>query len=250
MTNPTEKRDVISDEEVVAMLKRADKLSGPYQQLRAKALVSLLKLFGKRRIENATLHLHDLEEKDGFLYITFETVKKRKLGLYQYLKIQRKKDTNSLNKLHSEIEKDWKEWRETETGQKTFKNKRTKRVQDTNPFAQHITAYRKFLTETHPANDFLFPSARCFFGQTFIFNFQAHLSGRQLLNIVKQLDPSVWCHLFRETKGAEIARKGGMKIEAVYSVMLTLDLEKEQTAWNYVKRYGIQTVETEEGNIE
>lgn len=245
MTNAAVQRDILADSEVLQMVDKANEIQDEYQRLRAKAIVGLLKKFGKRRIEIATLNIKDLEVKDGFLYVTFETVKKRKLGLYQYIKLLRKQNPSALNQNHSELEENWKQWRETETGQKTFKNRRTKRVEESDIYAQHIIVYWNYMKKRFQDSKFLFPSGRCLFGIDYVFDQKNHLSGRQLLNVVKSLDKTVWCHLFRETKGAEVARKEGMKLEAVYSVMLTLDLEKEQTAWNYVRRYAVQTIDSE-----
>lgn len=52
-------------------------------------------------------------------------------------------------------------------------------------------------------------------------------------------------HLFRETKGAEIAKTEGNRLMAVYEVRDTLDLETEETAYRYVRRYAVQEMKTE-----
>ena len=72
-----------------------------------------------------------------------------------------------------------------------------------------------------------------------------HLSGRQLLRLIKPLAPTMWLHLLREGKGAEISRDKGMNITAVTEVKNMLDLENEETAWRYVRRYAIQEAKTE-----
>ena len=56
MTNPSRKykhRDIIGDDEIDVMLKKSEELPSVYFQLRAKALVSFAKKFGKRRSEIA-----------------------------------------------------------------------------------------------------------------------------------------------------------------------------------------------------
>ena len=63
-----------------------------------------------------------------------------------------------------------------------------------------------------------------------------HLQGQSLLLIVKSLDPTLWIHLFRELKGGTIAKAHGRTIESVYAVKDALDLEREDTAWRYIKR--------------
>jgi hypothetical protein len=72
-----------------------------------------------------------------------------------------------------------------------------------------------------------------------------HLSGRQLLRLIKPLNPEAWLHLFRETKGAEIAKDKGRTLDAVYAVRETLDLENEETAYRYVRRYAVQEMKAE-----
>ncbi len=61
------------------------------------------------------------------------------------------------------------------------------------------------------------------------------LSGRQILNILKELDTSVWCHLFRKQKGSEIAQKYGRTLESVFMVKDTLDLSRVETAMHYIE---------------
>jgi len=56
------------------------------------------------------------------------------------------------------------------------------------------------------------------------------------LLIVKSLNSNLWMHLFRELKGGDIAKKYGRTIESVYAVKDALDLEREDTAWHYIKR--------------
>jgi len=51
--------------------------------------------------------------------------------------------------------------------------------------------------------------------------------------------------LLRETKGAEIAKAEGRTLKAVYEVRETLDLENEQTALRYVRRYAVQEMNAE-----
>jgi len=51
--------------------------------------------------------------------------------------------------------------------------------------------------------------------------------------------------LFRETKGAEICKDQEMSLQTITLVKDALDLEKEETAYRYVKRYGTQTMKPE-----
>ena len=83
------------------------------------------------------------------------------------------------------------------------------------------------------------------FGESYKIIGDKHLSGSHLLELVKQLDPTVWLHLFRETKGSEIAKRLGHTLTAIYAVKDVLDLEKESTAYRYVRRYAVQEMEPE-----
>jgi hypothetical protein len=81
--------------------------------------------------------------------------------------------------------------------------------------------------------------------QNYIVDYDKHLSGRQLLRLTKPLNETLWLHLLRETKGAEISRDLGMNITAVTEVKNMLDLEREETVWNYVRRYAVQEAKAE-----
>lgn len=213
MTNAkTQRKDVLSQKEIKGMLRKADQLKPDYCRLRAKALVSLFKT-GKRRAEVGGLEQTDLRVEADFLYITFTTVKKRK--------------------------------------KKVLATRRTKRFPLTSQFAQYIMEYLDYMKQHHPKCKFLFPSVRSIFGQALFFYPDKPLSGRQILRIIKQLNPKAWCHLFRETRGAEVVRAdekrlGEASLMTVYRVKRALDLEREATAWNYISRYATETLEAEE----
>jgi len=206
------RKGVISSEEMKDMLAKADKLDLEFFRLRAKALIGLFRT-GKRRAEVSTLEISDLIIEGGFLSITFTTVKKRKT--------------------------------------KVLAVRRTKRFSLKNRYAQYIMEYWEFMQKQHPECKYLFPSTRSFFGEGLIFYKERHLSGRQILRIIKQLNPRAWCHLFRETRGAEVVRAdekrlGEASLMTVYRVQRALDLEREATAWNYINRYATETIEPEE----
>jgi integrase len=243
-TKELRNRGILTDSEIEEMLCEADKIEKDYFRLRVKALIAIAKKFGKRRAEIASLERIDLKVENGKLYVTFTLRKKHKKGLFQYLKVLRRTNPEALNKSLLQIELDWKDWTKTKTGYKVKEEKRTKSVDITDKYAQIILEYLEFLEREYPDAKFLFPSGKAFFGD-YIVAEDSHLSGRQLLNLVKPLNPTAWLHLFRETKGAEIAREMGMNISAVAEVRNTLDLEREETAWNYVRRYAVQELKAE-----
>jgi integrase len=206
------RKDVISQKEVDQMLKKADQLTPEYFRLRAKALLSLFKP-GKRRGEVASLAMDDIEAQENFLYVTYTVEKKRK------------KDIMSL--------------------------RRRKRFHVKSRHAQYIMAYWDWMKQYHPKSKWLFPSGHNVFGVAYVFDFSHHLHGRQLLRIIQSLNPKAWCHLFRETRGAEIVKKdedvrGEASIETVYRVRRGLDLESEASAWRYIRRYATETIEDED----
>lgn len=206
------RKGVISTEEMMDMLAKADKLELEYFRLRAKALIGLFKT-GKRRAEVSTLEMNDLTVEGDFLYITFTVVKKRKKNV--------------------------------------LSTRRRKRFLLQSQYARFIMDYWRYMQEQHKKCKYLFPSVRNFFGEAFIFYEDRHLSGRQILRIIKQLNPRAWCHLFRETRGADIVRAderkhGQASILTVYRVKHALDLERETTAWNYINRYATETIEIED----
>lgn len=213
MTNAkTQRKDVLSDREIEAMIAEAEKIKSHYFRLRAKALVSLF-ITGKRREEVATLETADLEVKEGFLYITFMVVKKRK--------------------------------------KKVLATRRIKRFPVESKYAQYIMDYQSWMKKNHPECKYLFPSVTSVFGLGLAFHKDKHLSGRQILRVIKQLNPKAWCHLFRETRGAEVVRaderkRGEASLLTIYRVQRALDLERATTAMNYINRYATETIEREE----
>lgn len=247
MTNPSKaykNRDPLTNEEIQDMLDKASKIGNEYFRLRVRALIAILKKFGKRRLEIGNLKLSDLKVDNDFLFITFTLRKKHKLGLFQYIKFLKKTNPDELNKSYPVLVQQWQSWRLTEEGSHIKEEKRTKKVSVTDKYAGLILEYIAFLNEKYPTCQYLFPSGREIFGQSYIVIGDKAMSGRQLLNLIKPLDPEAWLHLFRELIGKELAEQDNT-IQGVYRVKETLDLEREETAWRYVRRFGIQEVKVE-----
>lgn len=244
-TEELRNRKPLTNDEIDAMLREADSIKEEYFRLRVKALIGIVKKFGKRRAEIAALERSDLKVENGKIYVTFTLRKKHKKGLFQYLKFLRKNDPSALDKSLTQIELDWKEWTKTSYGYRVKEEKRTKSVDVNDKYAQLILEYLEFLEREYPEVKYLFPAGKAVFGTSYMVFENEHLCGRQLLNLVKPLDPDAWLHLFRETKGAEIAKAEGRTLKAVYEVRDTLDLENEETAYRYVRRYAVQEMPTE-----
>jgi len=193
------------------MLKRADEIEDTYFRLRSKALVSLFDLTGKRRIEVATLKQEDVEIEDEYLRMTFIVTKKRT--------------------------------------KKSSSNRRTKLLPLGDCRTQYIVEYARWMREHHPECEYLFPRTHNIFGVGLLFYPGEHISGRHVLRLVKVLDPTAWCHLFREKVGASIVKKDPTII-APFKVMRRLDLESFTTAFNYMRRYAEDIIESQENRQE
>lgn len=249
MTNPKKEykaRSVLSDQEIQAMLDKADQIQNKYFRLRAKAIVSLLKKFGKRRNEIAKLTVQDLKRENRYLTITFTLSKKHKRGFFQYLGMICEKNRAAAEKtLYIDLNRQWKEWTKTNEGKISRDERADKKVAVRDKYTHYITDYLDYLVTKHPKAVYLFPSGKAIYANYTVFP-DRHLSGRTILRIIKDLDPTAWCHLFREGKGAEIARDINDKLLAVFKVKDTLDLENEATAYRYIRRYAAEEMKVEE----
>lgn len=227
------------------MITEADKIKNDYFRLRAKAVVALAEKFGKRRSEIACLARKDLKVEDRLLYVTFTLSKKHKRGFFQFLKVLEKTNPAALDKPLGMLKLEWKAWTQTEEGHSVRQDLRTKSIDRSDRFARLIIEYMNYMDAKYPHAKFLFPAGMTIFGQTYKIFENEHLSGRQMLRLIKLLNPSAWMHLFRETKGGTIAKAEGRTLKAVYDVKETLDLENEETAYRYVRRYAVQEMEAE-----
>jgi integrase len=252
MTNPSieyKQRTILTPKEITNMIKKADKIEKPFFSLRVKAIIALAKIFGKRRSEISTLSMTDLEVNNGYLFITFSLRKKHKKGLFQYIKhLEFSVKKGSLtreeldSKTHAQLISEWQAWTKTKDGYRIKEETVTKKASLDSPYCQMIVEYYNYVKKHYPQSKYLFPSGISVFGDSYIVRNDRHLSGRHLLRLIKTLNPQAWLHLFRETKGAEIAREGGRNLNTLYDVRDTLDLENEETAYRYIRRYGVQEV--------
>jgi integrase len=255
MTNPSKAysdRSILTNEEIDAMLAKADKIKDAYFRLRVKAIIALAKKFGKRRSEISTLKREDLKVESEILQITFTIRKKHKKGLFQYIKILEKQIKKGklrqnflLDKSYAVLLKDWRAWQQTKEGHRIKEERRAKGVSVQDKYAKLILEYMEFLKANHDETPWLFPSGKTVFGESYIIYPEKHLSGRHMLSLIKPLNPSAWMHLFRETRGAEVARDKGRSLDSVFAVRDSLDLENEATAYRYVRRYAVEVVKTE-----
>ena len=187
-TKELRNRDPLSNEEIDLMLVEADKIEQNYFRLRVKALIGLVKKFGKRRSEIAVLKREDLKVENGKLLVTFTLRKKHKRGLFQYLKHLESHNRGDLEKPLSELKLDWMLWTKTEGGYRVKEEKRIKSVDVNDKCARLILDYLDYLSEHYPDVRYVFPSGTEVFGTSYIVFEDQHLSGRQLLRLIKPLN--------------------------------------------------------------
>lgn len=251
MTNPKKtykERKVLTNKEIDQMLSRADEVysKDEYRRLRVKALIAIAKKTGKRRSEIARLKIKDVVINDNFIDINFILSKKIKKGLQQYIKSGLITDNSLKNISYSELINNWKTWVNTKEGHKFKEQDRIKTISVQDKYAPYIIDYYSYVKTNFPQCEYLFPSNTYSFGYLTETKPNRHLSESQLLKSIKPLNNRCWLHLFRETKGAEIAQQYKNDIAGVTAVKRTLDLSNEKTAWHYIDRYAkeLMTVET------
>jgi len=210
------RKEVISDEEMDELLRRAEQHTHPFFRLRNKALLCLLRMVGKRRSEIAAVELDDVKIEGDGLFVTFTLRKKRKR---QVLTTRRTKQLRPLD----------------------------------SKYVKPIVEYYNFISSLNPRPKYLFP--RCWWSPAFAWNGifkidgDKHISGRQVFNIVRQVSDSVWPHLFRETVAANVVRSDP-SIIGVFKVQRRLDLEDYRTGFNYLRRYAADVISAEETQVD
>lgn len=205
----TERQTVITETEFEEALYQASQIEDEFLRLRASAVLCLLRLTGKRRAEIAILPVGNLKVEKGFLKATFILEKKRK-------------------------------------GHGLLKQS-VKSIPLTEPLTEHILTYLEYLNKREPKALFFVPRVKAVFGHNVIMA-DAHISGRQVFNIVRNLSESIWPHLFRETVGSDVIKKDPTIIGA-FKVMRRLDLEDYRTGFSYLKRFAADVIRKEEEKL-
>ncbi len=205
----TERQTVITDKEFEETMNKAEQIKNKFFRLRARALLCLLRLTGKRRTEVAMLRLDSFKVQDGFLNITFVLLKKRKGHVLQ--------------------------------------RQSTKQIPLTDPLTKPVLEYLEYLKGLEPQPQFFLPRVKSVFGYNVILS-DAHISGRQVFRIVRSLSETLWPHLFRETVGSDVIREDSSIIGA-FKVMRRLDLEDFRTGFNYLKRFAGDVIRREEEKL-
>ena len=149
------------------------------------------------------------------------------------------------NKTQKQLTDEWITWTETEQGHKYKSYPTTKKVKVADRYAKMILEFYDYMKQEYSEAKYLFTSGKTVFGETYIINPDEHLSGSQLLRILKPIAPKAWLHLFRELKAKEISEALGSTLGSVATVQSYLDLERMETAMGYTKRFAIQEATAE-----
>jgi integrase len=210
-----ERKDDLTDEEIKQELITASKIKNLYRRRRAQAVIALLET-GKRRSEIASLKKEDVTQDEKYLYVRFTVRKKRK------------KSENILQ--------------------------RTKKFNINSDYSIILQRYLAFLSEKIPSTEYLFPKGHCIFGHSYTIDPKQPINPKEIWRIVKQLNPRDWPHLHRERRAVKVIKAdekkfGQANLDTVYRIKRCLDLEREQTAYNYINRHETQKVEDEEDEI-
>lgn len=205
----TQRTQVVTQEEFTKALDKANEIENEFMRLRARALLCVLRLTGKRRGEVAPLEVSSFKINEDYLEITFVLEKKRRKQVL------------------------------TKTS--------TKSIPLTDPYTKPIIEYLEYLEQMNPNIRYFLPRIHNRLGHTSIM-VNEHIGGRQVFNIVRQCSSTIWPHLFRETAAADIIRKDPSIIGA-FKVQRRLDLESYTTAFNYLRRYGTDIIERENPRV-
>lgn len=236
------KRPVISESEFKEMLTRAESIKGEFYRLRSLAILSILKRTGKRRGELASLKRENVTIEGDKLLFRF-TLEKKKRHFKQCSNCETQ-DRPTKNPATSHFcKKCGISIEANPIKANRLETESLKSMFLTDPLAQHIVNYMKFLDSLKHKIEFFFPATRDVFG-TISIRLNKGIKGRQIYNLVHSLNSELWPHLFRETVGAEIV-KADPTLIGMFKVLNRLDLENLETARRYVKRFVGDLIEAE-----
>ena len=228
---------VIEDGELNKALEKASSIPNEYFRLRALAVLSLLRLSGKRRTEIAWIPLDNFKVENDLLTVIFTLEKKKR----KYKKCPTCASKNSNISVFCK-----KCGLQISGVPVTFTSKQTKSIkafQLSDPLTQNLLKYLYYLTSLDPVPKFWLPSGRSVFGKYNIIP-DRHLSDREVFNIVRETSETIWPHLFRETVASDIVKQDN-SIIAAFKVQKRLDLEDMRTGFGYLQRFAKDIINRE-----
>lgn len=233
----TGRKTIIGDKEFQQILMRAQEIKEKFFRLRALALLCILRLTGKRRTEVARLEINDFKIEKSFINVTFTLLKKRVGKRCPGCAKTSGSKTEFCRYCGEPIA-------HIEVKPHTLRNQSTKTIPLTDPLTEPILEWLHYLNTLKTTPKFFLPRMRSIFGHNIIQS-EAHIGGRQVFNIVRQVSDEVWPHLFRESAAADVVKKDP-SIFAAFKVMRRLDLEDFRTGFNYLKRFAADVIEREQ----
>jgi hypothetical protein len=220
---------VIDDNELGKAFDKAKSIDSMYFRLRALAVLSLLRLSGKRRTEISWIPLENFKVENDLLNVTFALEKKKR----KHKKCPR---CGAMNPVASSFCKQFGLGISQIPISFTSKHaKALKAFPLSDPLTQNVLRYCEYLRSLCPIPKFWLPSGKCVFGNYFMIP-DKHLSDREVFNIVRDASESLWPHLFRETVASDIVKQDN-SIIAVFKVQKRLDLEDIRTGFNCLQRF-------------
>jgi hypothetical protein len=228
---------VIEDNELNRALDQANCIKNEYFRLRALAVLSLLRLSGKRRTEISWIPLENFKIENDLLNVTFALEKKKR-------KHKKCPGCGTKNPVASSFCKN------CGLGISqlpiAFTSKQAKSLKAfplSDPLTQNVLRYYEYLRTLNPVPKFWLPSGKCVFGNYFIIP-DKHLSDREVFNIVRDASETIWPHLFRETVASDIVKQDN-SIIAAFKVQKRLDLEDMRTGFSYLQRFAKDVIKRE-----
>lgn len=228
---------VIDDTELDKALGQASALKDKYFRLRALAVLSLLRLSGKRRTEISWIPLQNFKVEQDLLTVIFTLEKKKR----RHKKCPNCSAANSSTSLFCK-----KCGLDISKIALVFTSKQAKAVKAfplADSLTKNILEYLSYLRSLITVPKFWLPSGRCVFGNYVIVPDQ-HLSDREVFNIVRETSETIWPHLFRETVASDIVKQDN-SIIAAFRVQKRLDLEDMRTGFNYLQRFAKDIIKRE-----
>jgi hypothetical protein len=228
---------VINDSELNKALDQANKISNEYFRLRALAVLSLLRLSGKRRTGISWIPLENFKIENDFLNVTFALEKKkRKHKKCPACSAKNSGITLFCKKCGLDISK----------VPIAFTSKQAKSLKAfplSDPLTQNVLRYYEYLSSLNPIPKFWLPPGRSVFGHYMIIP-DKHLSDREVFNIVRGASETLWPHLFRETVASDIVKQDNSIIVA-FNVQKRLDLEDMRTGFSHLQRFAKDVIKRE-----
>jgi hypothetical protein len=219
---------VIDNEEMGKALEKANSIKDEYFRLRSLAVLSLLRLTGKRRTEISWIPLNSFKVEGDYLVTFTLEKKKRKHKKCPFCLTKNSKKALFCRNCGSNLSN-------VQVSFTSKQSKATKALALFDPLTQNVLKYLNYLRSLNPIPKFWLPSGKKVFGYYKI-DRDKHLCDRAVFDIVRNTSQTFWPHLFRETAASDVVNQDD-SIIAAFKVKKRLDLEDITTGFRYLDRY-------------